>query len=138
MVRVGAALGGVDEGREDVKYFWLTIMHKWFVFLAGFKTGAPLWRLIIHDWSKSRRLRRWRTGGGEEREEMSTQVTARVHAALEIELSQPWGGEIQLDQVNKTASKEAVEKLSRIFQDSCMKILGVTEITAILVTTGKP
>lgn len=26
--------------------------HKWFVFRAGLRTGAPLWRLIIHDWSK--------------------------------------------------------------------------------------
>lgn len=26
--------------------------HKWFVFVAGLKTGAPLWRLAIHDWSK--------------------------------------------------------------------------------------
>jgi hypothetical protein len=26
--------------------------HKWFVFLAGLRTGAPIWRLIIHDWSK--------------------------------------------------------------------------------------
>lgn len=26
--------------------------HKWFVFVAGWKTGAPLWRLVIHDWSK--------------------------------------------------------------------------------------
>lgn len=35
-----------------MNYFWLTIKHKWFVFLAGLKTGVPLWRLIIHDWSK--------------------------------------------------------------------------------------
>jgi len=28
------------------------IIHKWFVFLAGLKTKAPLWNLIIHDWSK--------------------------------------------------------------------------------------
>lgn len=35
-----------------MKYFWLTIRHKWFVFLAGLKTGAPLWRLVIHDWTK--------------------------------------------------------------------------------------
>jgi len=27
-------------------------LHKWFVLLAGLKTGAPIWRLIIHDWSK--------------------------------------------------------------------------------------
>ncbi len=35
-----------------MNYFWLTIRHKWFVFLAGLRTKAPLWRLIIHDWSK--------------------------------------------------------------------------------------
>lgn len=28
------------------------VRHKWFVFRAGLKTGAPLWRLVIHDWSK--------------------------------------------------------------------------------------
>lgn len=33
-------------------YFWLTIRHKWFVFLAGIRTKAPLWRLVIHDWTK--------------------------------------------------------------------------------------
>ena len=26
--------------------------HKWFVFVAGLRTKAPLWRLVIHDWSK--------------------------------------------------------------------------------------
>lgn len=36
------------------KYAWYLIRHKWFVFLAGLRTGAPLWRLIIHDWSKLR------------------------------------------------------------------------------------
>lgn len=35
-----------------LKYAWLTIKHKWFVFRAGLRTKAPLWRLIIHDWSK--------------------------------------------------------------------------------------
>jgi hypothetical protein len=35
-----------------MRYAWLTIKHKWFVFLAGLKTKAPLWRLVIHDWSK--------------------------------------------------------------------------------------
>ena len=35
-----------------MKYLWLTIKHKWFVFLAGLRTGAPIWRLIIHDWTK--------------------------------------------------------------------------------------
>lgn len=34
------------------KYFKYVCRHKWFVFLAGLKTGAPLWRLIIHDYSK--------------------------------------------------------------------------------------
>lgn len=35
-----------------MKYFILTIKHKWFVLLAGLQTKAPLWRLIVHDWSK--------------------------------------------------------------------------------------
>lgn len=35
-----------------LKYLRYLIRHKWFVFLAGLQTKAPLWRLIIHDWSK--------------------------------------------------------------------------------------
>ena len=35
-----------------IKYLRYALRHKWFVFLAGLKTGAPLWRLLIHDWSK--------------------------------------------------------------------------------------
>lgn len=34
------------------KYFKYVCKHKWFVFVAGLKTKAPLWRLIIHDYSK--------------------------------------------------------------------------------------
>jgi len=33
-------------------YAWLTLKHKWYVYQAGRRTKAPLWRLIIHDWSK--------------------------------------------------------------------------------------
>lgn len=28
------------------------LIHKWYVFIAGHEFGVPLWRLIIHDWSK--------------------------------------------------------------------------------------
>ena len=35
-----------------LKYLWLTTKHKAYVFRAGLKTGAPLWRLLIHDLSK--------------------------------------------------------------------------------------
>lgn len=28
--------------------------HKWFVFVAGLKFKVPIWRLLIHDWSKLR------------------------------------------------------------------------------------
>jgi hypothetical protein len=35
-----------------VKYFWLTLKHKWFVFISGLKLGVPIWRLIKHDWTK--------------------------------------------------------------------------------------
>lgn len=35
-----------------MQYFLLTLKHKWYVFLAGLKTGAPLYNLIVHDWTK--------------------------------------------------------------------------------------
>lgn len=35
-----------------MKYFFVTLKHKWFVFLAGIKIGVPLWLLLVHDWSK--------------------------------------------------------------------------------------
>ena len=35
-----------------MNYLILILKHKWFVLIAGLKTKAPLWRLIIHDWSK--------------------------------------------------------------------------------------
>lgn len=37
---------------KHLKYLNYLICHKWFVLLAGLKFKAPLWRLIIHDWSK--------------------------------------------------------------------------------------
>lgn len=38
--------------RPHLRYASYVARHKWFVFRAGLKTGAPLWRLVIHDWSK--------------------------------------------------------------------------------------
>lgn len=38
--------------KPHLRYLSYVIRHKWFVFRAGLKTKAPLWRLIIHDWSK--------------------------------------------------------------------------------------
>jgi hypothetical protein len=37
---------------KHFRYAKYVALHKVFVFIAGRKTGAPLWRLIIHDWSK--------------------------------------------------------------------------------------
>lgn len=34
------------------KYASYVLRHKWFVLVAGLRTGAPIWRLLIHDWSK--------------------------------------------------------------------------------------
>ena len=34
------------------KYLCLVLRHKWFVFVAGRRTGVSLWRLVIHDWTK--------------------------------------------------------------------------------------
>ena len=35
-----------------LKYLRSLLFHKWYVFLAGNLLNVPLWRLIIHDWSK--------------------------------------------------------------------------------------
>lgn len=38
--------------KKHLQYLRYLIHHKYFVFVAGLKTRAPLWRLVIHDWSK--------------------------------------------------------------------------------------
>jgi hypothetical protein len=38
--------------KPHLEYASYVARHKWFVFFAGLKTRAPLWRLLIHDWSK--------------------------------------------------------------------------------------
>ena len=37
-----------------MNYLWLTCKHKWFVLVAGLTMvgGVPLWRLLLHDWTK--------------------------------------------------------------------------------------
>lgn len=35
-----------------LRYLWLTIRHKYFVFKVGLQIECPLWRLMIHDWTK--------------------------------------------------------------------------------------
>lgn len=38
--------------KAHLEYAAYVARHKWFVFVAGLKTAAPIWRLLIHDWSK--------------------------------------------------------------------------------------
>lgn len=38
--------------KPHLLYAWYIARHKAFVFRAGLRTHAPLWRLVIHDWSK--------------------------------------------------------------------------------------
>ncbi len=45
--------------RSHLQYLNYMLRHKWFVLVAGLKVGAPLWRLLIHDWSKFS-LAEWR------------------------------------------------------------------------------
>ena len=37
---------------KDWLYVKYLARHKWFVLVAGLKFKVPIWRLIIHDWSK--------------------------------------------------------------------------------------
>lgn len=38
--------------KSHVAYLNYVLRHKWFVLLAGLQLGVPLWRLLIHDWTK--------------------------------------------------------------------------------------
>lgn len=38
--------------RAHISYLKYVIRHKWFVFLACRRWRVPLWRAIIHDWTK--------------------------------------------------------------------------------------
>ena len=38
--------------KRHFAYLRYVLRHKWFVFVAGRRIKAPLWRTIIHDWSK--------------------------------------------------------------------------------------
>lgn len=38
--------------RAHWRYAGYVARHKWFVLRAGLRTRAPLWRLLVHDWSK--------------------------------------------------------------------------------------
>ncbi len=38
--------------KPTLRYFFLTLKHKWFVLLAGRQLKVSAWKLIIHDWSK--------------------------------------------------------------------------------------
>lgn len=40
--------------KKHFQYLNYVLRHKWFVFLAGIKIGASLWRLLLHDLSKFR------------------------------------------------------------------------------------
>ncbi len=46
----------------SLKYAWLTIKHKYFVFLAGRKIGCSYWRLLVHDLSKFLPCELWHYG----------------------------------------------------------------------------
>lgn len=37
---------------RHLRYLGYIVRHKWFVLVAGLQTGAPIWRLLVHDWSK--------------------------------------------------------------------------------------
>lgn len=57
-----------------LRYLLYVLRHKYHVLVAGRRLGVPLWRLIVHDWSKFTRaewgpyVRRFYGGGGNDEE----------------------------------------------------------------------
>ena len=80
-----------------LKYLKSLLIHKWYVFCAGLKLGVPIWRLIVHDWSKftpSEFLHYARNFHGERTEEVKLKF---MYAWLHHENYNPhhWGYWIQ-------------------------------------------
>jgi hypothetical protein len=38
--------------KPHITYLWYVLRHKWYVFRACLVLGVPLWRALIHDWTK--------------------------------------------------------------------------------------
>ena len=38
--------------RRLCRFFAHLVVHKWYVLAAGVQLGVPLWRLVVHDWTK--------------------------------------------------------------------------------------
>lgn len=41
--------------QRTYRHWIYLLLHKWYVLCAGIRLGVPLWRLLIHDWTKWRR-----------------------------------------------------------------------------------
>jgi hypothetical protein len=37
---------------KHLRYLQYVLVHKWYVWKCGLRLGVPLWRLLVHDWSK--------------------------------------------------------------------------------------
>jgi len=42
----------MERVKAHAHYASYVARHKWFVLLAGLRVRAPIWRLLVHDWSK--------------------------------------------------------------------------------------
>lgn len=61
---------------------------------------------------------------------------ARVTMTVEMDLTQPWGGESTLQEVYKRAAREAVDRLNRLRDkegDTVFRVLGEVHVKAIIV-----
>lgn len=38
--------------KPHLQYLAYVLRHKWYVLVGGLRLGVPLWRLVIHDWTK--------------------------------------------------------------------------------------
>lgn len=63
---------------------------------------------------------------------MTLKATARVRVTVEIDLTQPWGKECTMYQIDKQAMEEAMEYLARI-PHGRLRVVGPPEVTAVLV-----
>lgn len=64
-------------------------------------------------------------------------ATARVQLTVEVSLSQPWGGECNIDQLYDQAARQATEYLARQLRrvegdGNAMRIVGEPRVTGVI------
>lgn len=63
----------------------------------------------------------------------ATRISAKVTVVLSVDITDVWGGDCPMSQVNKQARESAIGHIARLAkQDPCVQILEAPKVTAVI------